>query len=242
MRFCLKRSLAFVSCIMMIFSMVVCAFADDGVEVIPEVGIPVLYTRKDTIIPAAKPNGTLLRAVANIQPYRINIVDGTSEVGGIGYTFLADDGKQGNVIFRYELSPGTYQMTASFVGYVQVRSQAFVERPQTINTTLVDTVNVSQQVFKSYQFVVPEGYNFFILSFRSDVGGSFGYSSPNMQQVDSTDNGTFLSRLHLVVVNVLNDVISVGNTIVGNAILLLTVGILLLGGSIGIFGRLLSKR
>lgn len=44
-----------------------------------------------------------------------------------------------------------------------------------------------------------------------------------------------------VVSSMLGWVVDVGNTIVNNGILFLTVGILVLGGVIGIFGRLLSR-
>lgn len=50
-----------------------------------------------------------------------------------------------------------------------------------------------------------------------------------------------LSTLALVVTQVLTWVGAVANTIVSTPILLLTTGFLVLGGAIGIFGRLLSK-
>lgn len=50
-----------------------------------------------------------------------------------------------------------------------------------------------------------------------------------------------LSSLAEVVTQMLTWVSSVASTIVSTPILLLTTGILVLGGAIGIFGRLLSK-
>lgn len=50
-----------------------------------------------------------------------------------------------------------------------------------------------------------------------------------------------LSTLALVVTEVLGWVVDVATTIVDTPILLLTTGFLVLGGAVGIFGRLLSK-
>lgn len=50
-----------------------------------------------------------------------------------------------------------------------------------------------------------------------------------------------LSQAGDVVSSMLGWVVDVGNTIVNNGILFLTVGILVLGAVIGIFGRLLSR-
>lgn len=50
-----------------------------------------------------------------------------------------------------------------------------------------------------------------------------------------------LTELGTVVTQVLTWVGSVADTIVSTPILLLTTGFLVLGGSVGIFGRLLSK-
>ena len=50
-----------------------------------------------------------------------------------------------------------------------------------------------------------------------------------------------LSSLEPVVVSVLGIVGDICATIVAQPVLLLTMGILLLGGAIGIFGRLLSR-
>lgn len=50
-----------------------------------------------------------------------------------------------------------------------------------------------------------------------------------------------LTQLGTVASSVLTQVGSVATTIVGTPILLMTTGILFLGGAIGIFGRLLSK-
>lgn len=52
---------------------------------------------------------------------------------------------------------------------------------------------------------------------------------------------TLLSSLATVVTQVLTWVGNVAETIVSTPILLLTTGFLVLGGAIGIFGRLLSK-
>ena len=56
-----------------------------------------------------------------------------------------------------------------------------------------------------------------------------------------TAMGSLLSSLGEVVTAVLDYVGDICTTIVGNPVLLLTMGILLLGGAIGIFGRLLSR-
>lgn len=50
-----------------------------------------------------------------------------------------------------------------------------------------------------------------------------------------------LSSLALIVTQIFTWVGTVGTTIVSTPILLLTTGFLCLGGTIGIFGRLLSK-
>lgn len=50
-----------------------------------------------------------------------------------------------------------------------------------------------------------------------------------------------LSQLGTVASSVLTQVGSVASTIVETPILLMTTGILFLGGAVGIFGRLLSK-
>ena len=52
---------------------------------------------------------------------------------------------------------------------------------------------------------------------------------------------TLLATLATVVTQVLSWVGDVASTIVGSPLLLLTTGFLVLGGAIGIFGRLLSK-
>lgn len=52
---------------------------------------------------------------------------------------------------------------------------------------------------------------------------------------------SLLTDLGIVVTQVLTWVGSVATTITGTPILLLTTGFLVLGGAIGIFGRLLSK-
>lgn len=57
----------------------------------------------------------------------------------------------------------------------------------------------------------------------------------------TTAMGTLLSTLATVVTQVLSWVGDVASTIVGSPLLLLTTGFLVLGGAIGIFGRLLSK-
>lgn len=53
--------------------------------------------------------------------------------------------------------------------------------------------------------------------------------------------GSLLSQLKLVVTAVMGYVGDVCTTISGQPVLLLTMGILLIGGAIGIFGRLLSR-
>jgi len=53
--------------------------------------------------------------------------------------------------------------------------------------------------------------------------------------------GALLAQLKLVVAAVLQYVGDICSTIAGQPILLLTMGILLIGGAIGIFGRLLSR-
>ena len=53
---------------------------------------------------------------------------------------------------------------------------------------------------------------------------------------------TLLGTLGEVATDVLSIVGEVASTIVSTPLLLMTTGILLLGGAIGIFGRLLSKR
>lgn len=50
-----------------------------------------------------------------------------------------------------------------------------------------------------------------------------------------------LSQAGDVITSMLGWVVDVGNTIVNNGILFVTTGILILGGVVGIFGRLLSK-
>ncbi len=53
---------------------------------------------------------------------------------------------------------------------------------------------------------------------------------------------SFLTSLQEIAAAVLETVGEVINTIMGNPMLLFTVGFLFLGGAIGIFGRLLSRR
>lgn len=53
--------------------------------------------------------------------------------------------------------------------------------------------------------------------------------------------GSLLADLGVVVTAVLGYVGDVCSTIAGQPVLLLTMGILLIGGAIGIFGRLLSR-
>lgn len=52
----------------------------------------------------------------------------------------------------------------------------------------------------------------------------------------------FLTDVASIVTQILTWVSSVTTTIVGSPMLLFTVGFLALGGAIGIFGRLLSRR
>lgn len=56
-----------------------------------------------------------------------------------------------------------------------------------------------------------------------------------------TPMGSLLAELGQVVSAVLDYVGDVCTTIAGQPVLLLTMGILLIGGAIGIFGRLLSR-
>lgn len=56
-----------------------------------------------------------------------------------------------------------------------------------------------------------------------------------------TAMGSLLANLGTVATNVLTFVGNVCTTIVGQPLLLLTVGFLFIGGVIGIFGRLLSR-
>ena len=58
---------------------------------------------------------------------------------------------------------------------------------------------------------------------------------------DTNTMATLLSTLGLVVTEVLSYVGDICAAIVGQPVLLLTMGIMLLGGAIGIFGRLLSR-
>lgn len=58
---------------------------------------------------------------------------------------------------------------------------------------------------------------------------------------DTNTMATLLSTLGQVVPVVLGYVGDICTTIVGQPVLLLTMGIMLLGGAIGIFGRLLSR-
>lgn len=62
-----------------------------------------------------------------------------------------------------------------------------------------------------------------------------------MQTPTVTPMGSLLADLGEVVTSVLGYVGDVCTTIVGQPVLLLTMGILLIGGAIGIFGRLLSR-
>jgi len=59
--------------------------------------------------------------------------------------------------------------------------------------------------------------------------------------MEGSTMATLLSDLALVATKVIELVADVGETIVSTPILLVTTGILFLGGTIGIFGRLLSK-
>lgn len=59
--------------------------------------------------------------------------------------------------------------------------------------------------------------------------------------MDPTPMSALLSDLATVVTQVMTWVGTVATTIVSTPLLLLTTGFLVLGGSIGIFGRLLSR-
>lgn len=52
---------------------------------------------------------------------------------------------------------------------------------------------------------------------------------------------SLLTQLGTIATAVITQVVAVCTTIVGQPLLLLTVGFLFLGGAIGIFGRLLSR-
>lgn len=58
---------------------------------------------------------------------------------------------------------------------------------------------------------------------------------------EPTAMGALLNQLKLVVTSVLGYVGDICSTIAEQPVLLLTMGILLIGGAIGIFGRLLSR-
>lgn len=59
--------------------------------------------------------------------------------------------------------------------------------------------------------------------------------------MDPTPMSALLSDLATVVTQVMTWVSTVASTIVSTPLLLLTTGFLVLGGAIGIFGRLLSR-
>ena len=62
-----------------------------------------------------------------------------------------------------------------------------------------------------------------------------------MEEPTVTAMGALLTELGLVVTQVFTWVGTIADTIVGDPLLLLTTGFLVLGGAIGIFGRLLSR-
>lgn len=57
----------------------------------------------------------------------------------------------------------------------------------------------------------------------------------------NTDLSTFLSNMGTIVTQVLSWVTDVANTILSSPPLYVTMGFLLLGGAVGIFGRFLSR-
>lgn len=57
----------------------------------------------------------------------------------------------------------------------------------------------------------------------------------------TTAMSTLLSTLGEVVTAILGYIPEISETIIASPVLLLTMGILLIGGAIGIFGRLLSR-
>lgn len=63
----------------------------------------------------------------------------------------------------------------------------------------------------------------------------------NPVMLSSSGMSDLLSELALVVTQVLTWVGTVASTIVSTPLLLVTTGFLMIGGAIGIFGRLLSK-
>lgn len=62
-----------------------------------------------------------------------------------------------------------------------------------------------------------------------------------MSMVDTPTMSSLLTDLGTVVTQVMTWVGNIASTIVSTPLLLLTTGFLVLGGAIGIFGRLLSK-
>lgn len=60
-------------------------------------------------------------------------------------------------------------------------------------------------------------------------------------QTEVSAMGSLLNQLSLVVTAVLGYVGDICSTITAQPVLLLTMGILFIGGAIGIFGRLLSR-
>lgn len=59
--------------------------------------------------------------------------------------------------------------------------------------------------------------------------------------METSPMASFLSDIGLIVTQIMTWVTTVCTTIVGQPLLLFTVGFLAIGGAVGIFGRLLSR-
>lgn len=59
--------------------------------------------------------------------------------------------------------------------------------------------------------------------------------------METTGMAALLSDIALIVTQIMSWVTTVATTIVETPLLLLTVGFLMIGGAVGIFGRLLSR-
>lgn len=59
--------------------------------------------------------------------------------------------------------------------------------------------------------------------------------------MEGTGMAALLADIALIVTQIMSWVVTVAETIVSTPLLLLTVGFLMIGGAVGIFGRLLSR-
>lgn len=59
--------------------------------------------------------------------------------------------------------------------------------------------------------------------------------------METTGMAALLSDIALIVTQIMTWVATIADTIVSTPLLLLTVGFLMIGGAVGIFGRLLSR-